>query len=86
MGSLRVAYLCRGRRVKRAIRLCGCQLCVGGGALSLLERPDGMCAGTPRLISVRDPALWVGDMMVDGVIPLGEALRPLSLSGPSTGR
>ena len=26
----------------------------------------------------------VGDMMVDGVIPLGEALRPLGLSRPST--
>jgi hypothetical protein len=25
-------------------------------------------------------------MMFDGVIPLGEALRPLGLSGPSTGR
>jgi len=26
----------------------------------------------------------VGDKMFDGVIPLGEALRPLDLSGPST--
>jgi hypothetical protein len=26
-----------------------------------------------------------GDMMFDGVIPLGEALRPLDLSRPSTG-
>jgi hypothetical protein len=32
------------------------------------------------LISVRDPELLgVGDMMVGGVIPLGEALRPLGL-------
>jgi hypothetical protein len=32
------------------------------------------------LISVLDPGLpWVGDMMVGGVIPLGEALRPLGL-------
>jgi hypothetical protein len=32
------------------------------------------------LISVRDPdLLGVGDMMVGGVIPLGEALRPLGL-------
>jgi hypothetical protein len=32
------------------------------------------------LISVRDPdLLGVGDMMVGGVVPLGEALRPLGL-------
>jgi hypothetical protein len=30
------------------------------------------CARSPSRISVRDPAMWrVGDMMVDGVIPLG---------------
>ena len=38
-----------------------------------------VCARAPSLISVRDPVLGVGDMMVDGVIPLGEALRPLCL-------
>jgi hypothetical protein len=44
-----------------------------------------VCARAPSLISVRGPLLlWAGDMMVDGVIPLGEALRPLGLSGPST--
>ena len=44
-----------------------------------------MCARAPSLISVHDPGwLRVGDMMVDGVIPLGEALRPLSLLRPST--
>jgi hypothetical protein len=33
----------------------------------------------------RDPRLGsgVGDMLFDGVIPLGEALRALGLSGPS---
>ena len=41
---------------------------------------SGVCARAPSLISVRDPEfLQVGDMMVDGVIPLGEALRPLGL-------
>jgi hypothetical protein len=31
-----------------------------------------LCARTPSLISVRDLTMWwVGDMMVDGVIPLG---------------
>ena len=84
---LGIAYLCRDRRVKHAIRLSGLPAeRSGGGALSFAARPDGMCAWTPRLISVRDPTLWVGDMMVDGVIPLGEALRPLSLSGPFTGK
>jgi hypothetical protein len=39
-----------------------------------------VCARAPSLISVRDPELLrIGDMMVDGVIPLGEALRPLCL-------
>ena len=41
---------------------------------------SGVCARAPSLILVRDPGLSrVGDMMVDGVIPLGEALRPLGL-------
>src|SRR5947208_12664380 len=39
-----------------------------------------VCARALSLISVRDPGVpWAGDMMVDGVIPLGEALRPLGL-------
>ena len=44
------------------------------------------CARAPSLTSVRDPRVGsvAGDMMCDGVIPLGEALRPLGLSGPST--
>jgi hypothetical protein len=41
---------------------------------------SGVCARAPSLILVRGPVwLRVGDMMVDGVIPLGEALRPLGL-------
>src|SRR3954452_17255941 len=44
-----------------------------------------VCARAPSLTSVRDPRVGSGggDVMVDGVIPLGEALRPLGLSGPS---
>jgi hypothetical protein len=39
-----------------------------------------VCTRALSLISVHDPGLpWVGDMMVGGVIPLGEALRPLGL-------
>jgi hypothetical protein len=39
----------------------------------------------PGLISVRDPAVQpVGDVMVDGVFPLADAVRPLGLSGPAT--
>ena len=46
-----------------------------------------VCARAPGLTSVRDPAVRrVGDVMFDGVIPLGEALRPLVLSRPSTVR
>ena len=55
---------------------------VGGACAWLVVRV--VCARAPGLISVRDPVLGVGDMMFDGVIPLGEALRPLGLSGPST--
>jgi hypothetical protein len=46
-----------------------------------------LCARAPGLTSVRDPGwLRAGDMMFDGVVPLGEALRPLDLSRPSTRR
>src|SRR3954452_9146856 len=46
----------------------------------------GSCArGRPALSRSAVPLCGrAGDMMVDGVIPLGEALRPLGLSGPST--
>src|SRR4051812_44313547 len=44
-----------------------------------------VCARAPSLTSVRGPGwLRAGDMMCDGVIPLGEALRPLGLLRPST--
>jgi hypothetical protein len=44
------------------------------------------CARAPGLTLVHDPRVGsgVGDEMFDGVIPLGEALRPLDLSRPST--
>ena len=44
------------------------------------------CARAPGLTSVHDPRVGsgAGDEMFDGVIPLGEALRPLDLSRPST--
>ena len=35
------------------------------------------CARTPSLISVRDPVVRIGDMMVDGVFR--DAVRPLCL-------
>jgi hypothetical protein len=39
-----------------------------------------VCARALSLISVHDPGVsWAGDMMVDRMIPLGEALRPLGL-------
>ena len=59
---------------------------MAGGALARLM-VWVVCARAPSLTSVRDPRVGsgAGDMMFDGVIPLGEALRPLGLSGPSTG-
>ena len=39
-----------------------------------------VCARVLSLISVHGPeTLRVGDMMVGGIVPLGEALRPLGL-------
>jgi hypothetical protein len=42
------------------------------------------CVRAPGLISVRDPVFRAGDVMVDGVFPRGDALRPLGLWRPST--
>jgi hypothetical protein len=51
---------------------------LGGGPWACWIR---RCARAPGLTSVRDPGWFrVGDKMFDGVIPLGEALRPLNLS------
>ena len=56
-----------------------CGLGLMGGAWARLAVVV-VCARAPSLISVRDSGWFrVGDMMVDGVIPLGEALRPLGL-------
>ena len=55
----------------------GCRVAGGAWARSVVLM---VCARALSLISVLDPGLlWVGDMMVGGVIPLGEALRPLGL-------
>jgi hypothetical protein len=51
---------------------------LGGGACAWLV-VRVVCARTPSLISVRDPWLRIGDMMVDGVIRSGDAVRPLCL-------
>src|SRR6202035_353444 len=60
------------------------ELLNAGGACARL-RVGVLCARAPSLTSVRDPG-WcrAGGMMFDGVIPLGEALRPLGLLRPST--
>jgi hypothetical protein len=55
-----------------------CQLAVGGAWARWVVLVG--CARTPSLISVRDPGwLRIGDMMVDGVIRLGDTVRPLCL-------
>jgi hypothetical protein len=56
---------------------------LGGAWARWIERI--VCARAPGLTLVHDPAVRrAGDKMFDGVISLGEALRPLDLSGPST--
>ena len=60
--------------------------CRSTGGACARSREHALCARAPSLTSVRDPRVGcgAGDMMFDRVIPLGEALRPLGLSGPST--
>jgi hypothetical protein len=72
------AYL-SGRRVSSGPS----QVIALGGAWACWIR---CCARAPGLTSVHDPRVGsgAGDEMFDGVIPLGEALRPLDLSRPST--
>ena len=40
--------------------------------------------GAPRVISVREPTVGLGDIMVDGVPPKG--VRPLSVLGSTSAR
>jgi hypothetical protein len=80
--DLAAPYLCRARASSAGSGLTGHER-TGGACARLVVRV--VCARAPSLTSVHDPVwLRAGDMMVDGVIPLGQALRPLGLSGPST--
>ena len=77
--SICCCLLVRRRGVKRRS---GRRFPAGGAWARWIERI--VCARAPSLTLVHDPAVQrVGDEMFDGVIPLGEALRPLDLSGPS---
>jgi hypothetical protein len=78
-------YLCGGPASSARSGVVRVELRSAGGACArLMVRV--VCARAPSLTSVHDPRVGsgAGDMMFDGVIPLGEALRPLGLSGPST--
>ena len=76
-------YLCRDPASSAGSGVVGVELRWAGDArVRLVVRV--VCARAPSLTSVHDPGwLRAGDMMFDGMIPLG-ALRPLGLSGPST--
>ena len=78
-------YLCRAQPSSAGSGLSVLNWRVAGGECARLMM-GVVCARAPSLTSVRDPRVGsgAGDMMFDGVIPLGEALRPLSLSRPST--
>jgi hypothetical protein len=56
-----------------------------GGRVSIVELWDVRAGARAYFGPRRGVGSRVGDMMFDGVIPLGEALRPLDLSRPSTG-
>ena len=78
-------YLCRDRTSSAWSGVVGIELLRAGDARAR-STVRVVCARAPSLTLVRDPRVGsgAGDMMFDGVIPLGEALRPLGLSGPST--
>jgi hypothetical protein len=72
-------YLCRIPVSSAGTGFEGTDWFGAGGACGRLE-VWFVCARAPSLISVHGPGWFrVGDMMVDGVIPLGEAMRPLGL-------
>ena len=80
-----VVRICAAR-LRQALDLLGLGLAAvaAGGACARLT-VWVRCARTPSRISVHDRAVRpAGDMMVDGVIPLGGALRPLGRWRPST--
>ena len=71
--------------LRAEIGVLGVVVAPGGPWAGWIERI--VCARAPSLTSVLVPGLAPGgDKMFDGVIPLGEALRPLSLSRRSTRR
>ena len=78
-------YLCRTPASSEGSGVVGVELRSAGGACARLM-VGVLCARAPSLTSVRDPRVGsgAGDMMFDGVIPQGEALRPLGLFRPST--
>jgi Transposase/Helix-turn-helix domain of transposase family ISL3 len=78
--------LVQGALVKRWVHDCEGRTAQGLGGACARSRVWVLCARAPSLTSVHDPRVGsgAGDMMCDGAIPLGEALRPLGLSRPST--
>ena len=65
-------YLCRDPASSASSAVIGCDGWRGGGGACARLAVRVVCARAPSLISVRDPEwLRAGDMMVDGVIPLG---------------
>jgi hypothetical protein len=84
--SRAAAVLVRARGVKRPLLVKRQARPGGEGGACARWIELIVCARAPGLTSVRDPRVGsgAGDKMFDGVIPLGEALRPLGLSRPST--
>jgi hypothetical protein len=71
-GRCHAPYLCRDRASSAASAIIGCNGLTGPGGACARLAVRVVCARAPSLISVRDPEwLRAGDMMVDGVIPLG---------------
>jgi hypothetical protein len=77
-GGRRLAAYLSGRPLVKPSRKTG-----GGPWAAWIQR---RCARAPRLTSAHDPrgGSGAGEKMFDGVIPLGEALRPLNLPRRST--
>ena len=74
------------QRAKARGRVLTCPIVVLSSleGVSIVERWDVRAGARAYFGPRRGVGSRVGDVMFDGVIPLGEALRPLDLSGPST--
>jgi hypothetical protein len=86
-GRVMVPYLCRGPASSGGSGVVGIDLLWAGDARAWLGVPV-LCARAPSLTSVHDPRVGsgAGDVMFDGVIPLGKRCGRSVFQGRPRGR